>query len=63
MEFDYKTHIRRHEEKRKKEQEERDRRIKEAERLERTWELTRLCKIYIKENSPHWETNKELRDL
>ena len=58
LEFD-----KRYEERRKREQEERDRRMEDARRPEKMWELTRLCKLFIKENSPHWESNKELRDL
>ena len=61
--FDYEHHMKQREEERRKEQLEREIRLVEAERMEKTWELTRLCKLFIKDNSPHWEQLKELKEL
>ena len=61
-EFEYEPHIKQHEEERRKEQQERELRLAEAGSMEKTWELTRLCKLLIKENSPHWEQLKELKE-
>ena len=36
------------------EEEERSRRLEKAQRLNRSWELMRLCKEYIRENSNKW---------
>ena len=52
-EFDYDLHIKQHDESRRKEQLERKKRLAKAERPEKTWELTRLCKTFMPPPSPH----------
>ena len=62
LEFDYDKHLEEYEEKRRIEEHEREMRLKRADRMEKSWEMLRISKKYIKENSPHWEQNREQRE-
>ena len=45
-----------------KEQEEKKNRIELKEKKEKSWELFRLCKEYLEENSTDWEKRKVQRE-
>ena len=42
--------------------EERKRKIEKANRMEQSWELLRISRVFIKKNSPHWERSREQRE-
>jgi len=43
------------------EEEEKRKKLAKAQKLEKSWELMRICKEYIKENSKVWENEEEIR--
>ena len=45
------------------EDKERKTKIEKAQKLEKSWELIKLCQTYIKENSKTWEDDEALRNL
>ena len=45
------------------EETEREERIEKARKLEKGWELMRLCKQLIEENGEKWKKSKERRDI
>ena len=59
--IDWEEKLRNHKEKIEKETEERERRLKRKEDKEKSWELYRLCKNYLEENSEDWGKRKMKR--
>ena len=63
LEFYYQAHLEASEKLRIEAERERARRMETASRMEKSWELIRISKEFIKENSPHWERLKDLKKL
>ena len=61
IEFDYKEHLDNYEKKRKREEEDREKRLELAQIMEQSLELMRISKKLIQQNSPNWEKLKELK--
>ena len=60
--IDWEEHLRNHRQEIEKKVEEREKLIAKKEDKEKSWELYKLCKTFLEENSEDWEKNKMKRN-
>ena len=60
--MDWDAEMKKHLDNIKKEEEKRNKLLEEKEKQEKSWELAKLCRKFLEENSKEWQRKKKARD-